>query len=314
VFVSPVIAVFALLVYAAKAQEVASAAADREDATLEQRRLRREAAATLLTTGVPLACRLDAGSLSCALEDAAFVYLAPRTLERTQCVTSGIRDQRVLDWALERVRDVLRAEGIHVHALHGRRKSLLGVWRNIRRSRLSDRRTPPELLDTLGLRVIVADADDCDDDGGTGDTGNTNRRGVEGCYGAMQAVQATFRCVTSESSSKDYIRRSRKPNGYQSLHCTFRLRADALGLPPTPGDGAEPQPAVIPLEVQVRSISMHLHACFGPSSHSAYKRDKYAGALAPVGRTHDEGGSTVVNDANTVQKKLNGDALRRFCV
>jgi GTP pyrophosphokinase len=85
---------------------------------------------------------------------------------------------------------------------------------------------------------------------------------VAACYAALAAVHARYPQVAGEYD--DYIARP-KPNGYQSLHSVV-----------TADDGG-------PIEVQIRTRTMHEHAEFGVAAHWAYKEAGargYAGVAA----------------------------------
>lgn len=82
---------------------------------------------------------------------------------------------------------------------------------------------------------------------------------VADCYEALSWVHSRFAPIASEFD--DYIAKP-KPNGYQSLHTVVRDAQDR------------------PIEIQIRTQSMHDHAEHGVAAHWAYKE---AGAKGYVG-------------------------------
>jgi GTP pyrophosphokinase len=82
---------------------------------------------------------------------------------------------------------------------------------------------------------------------------------VADCYEALSWVHSRFVPIASEFD--DYIAKP-KPNGYQSLHTVVRDAQDR------------------PIEIQIRTQSMHDHAEHGVAAHWAYKE---AGAKGYVG-------------------------------
>lgn len=150
----------------------------------------------------PLANRLGIWSWKAELEDLCFKCLKPvehqdlsaRLSERCRegLVMSSIRD---LD-------DALRNEGVQFVDLSGRPKNLYSIYKKM----MKKKRTPEEILDVRGLRLIVSDENNC--------------------YEALQIVHKLWKQVPGKS--KDYIAHS-KPNGYKSLH-TVVIGSDGYPL------------------------------------------------------------------------------------
>ena len=113
----------------------------------------------------------------------------------------------------------------------GRMKSIYSIHKKIRRKHVGLR----EIYDILALRVVVAD---------------DNPAALQACYRLLSAVNSLWRPIKGEID--DYIANP-KPSGYQSLHTAVK----------TPGK--------IPLEVQIRTSSMHSYAEYGDAAHWMYK-------------------------------------------
>jgi len=108
--------------------------------------------------------------------------------------------------------------------------------------------TPNFLSDLMGLRIIV-DSDNPQD-----------------CFLLLNALQEKlsehsnqeiqFSINPDSSNFKNYIQNP-KPNGYQSLHISVTSSTKGVDFP---------------IEVQLRTKSMHHHAVNGPAAHGDYKK------------------------------------------
>ncbi|KAL4419557.1 hypothetical protein ABPG77_006888 [Micractinium sp. CCAP 211/92] len=160
------------------------------------------------------------------------------------------------------------ASGLEV-SVQGRLKSLYSTFKKMTRKGVP----LSEVYDARALRVIV------DDDGG-------RRQGeaIAACYKLLPAVHRLFRRVAGEED--DYIAQP-KPSGYQSLHTAV------IG------------PGGVPMEVQMRTSSMHGDAEYGKAAHWAYK-EKPSGApgaavSAPSAALASTASVSSMDEAGTVQ-------------
>ncbi|GAX73519.1 hypothetical protein CEUSTIGMA_g971.t1 [Chlamydomonas eustigma] len=119
--------------------------------------------------------------------------------------------------------------------MEGRLKSLQSVYRKMARKRCSVQ----QVYDARALRVIV------DDDGGA-----RVSDAVEVCYQIVSTVHSIWKSIPKEFD--DYIANP-KPSGYQALHTAVK------------------GPGGIPMEVQIKTRSMHDLAEYGAAAHWVYK-------------------------------------------
>lgn len=121
--------------------------------------------------------------------------------------------------------------------------------------KLSSRKTRElRIHDLFGLRVLVQDE--------------------AACYDALSVIHAAFAAVAERF--KDYIARP-KSNGYRSLHTVVLI----------------PEVAEAPIEIQIRTPTMHELAEHGGAAHRLYKypglkiqesaQERYIYALTPLG-------------------------------
>lgn len=161
--------------------------------------------------------------------------------------------------------------------LEGRRKSLISTEKKILKS-LAENKSLDTLRDLIAFRIIIFDKN------------NKQEEAVNLCYSIMNKViefgikNGFMLCeanpvdetygfdnskhkifIPSKSGIpnefafgvKDYILNPKR-NGYQSLHCAFRLASGHC------------------FEVQIRTHSMHIHAESGEANHDEYKEETYS--------------------------------------
>jgi len=179
---------------------------------------------------VPIANRLGLGDLRRRLEDSSFRILDPEGYEdlRKKVAPIQAEDDKCLQILLEGVRRLLRKNHIQGR-VQGRTKSLHAI----RRKMLRTGRTLEQIMDRIGLRVIVAS--------------------VPECYTVLGLLHTHFKPIPG--TFDDYIGLP-KDNGYQSLHtCVYPVR----------------EISAKPIEFQVRTELMHMEAEYGTAAHWRYK-------------------------------------------
>ncbi|MDY6832238.1 MAG: HD domain-containing protein [Thermodesulfobacteriota bacterium] len=184
---------------------------------------------------VPIANRLSLGDLRRRLEDACFHVLDPQCYEKLSEKVSPIQseDDKCLDILLAGVKRLLANSGIQGR-VQGRTKSLHGIRRKMTRTG----KTLEEIMDRVGLRVIVT--------------------AVPECYSVLGLLHTHFKPIPG--TFDDYIGLP-KDNGYQSLHtCVYPVREISHKA----------------IEFQVRTELMHLEAEHGTAAHWRYKNEAAA--------------------------------------
>ncbi|GAB4816393.1 hypothetical protein N2152v2_003439 [Parachlorella kessleri] len=142
------------------------------------------------------------------------------------------------------------APGLEV-SVQGRVKSLYSIFKKMARKGVP----VSEVYDARALRVVVHDAG-----------GLLQREAIAACYKLLSAVQRLWRRIPGEED--DYMV-TPKPSGYQSLHT------------------AVTGPGGVPMEVQIRTSSMHEDAEYGKAAHWAYK-ERPANPGAPgISKPHE---------------------------
>ncbi len=181
----------------------------------------------------PLAHRLGIHAIKWELEDLAFQTLHPRKYEEIKQMVAERRTDRE-----EHVREaamVLQQELDQVDIpseIAGRAKHFYSIYDKMAKKG----REFNEIYDLTAMRVIV---------------GREGDEGTRDCYGALGLIHSLWKPMPGRF--KDYIAMP-KFNGYRALHTTV------IG------------PSGRPLEIQVRTHSMHATAEFGIAAHWLYKR------------------------------------------
>ncbi|RLC18354.1 MAG: hypothetical protein DRI24_03330 [Deltaproteobacteria bacterium] len=192
----------------------------------------RQMAQETLDLLVPIANRLSLGDLRRRLEDACFQVLDPHDYEKLREKVFPIQseDDKCLEILLSGVKRLLANNKIQGR-VQGRTKSLHGIRCKMTRTG----KTLEEIMDRIGLRVIVTS--------------------VPECYTVLGLLHAHFKPIPG--TFDDYIGLP-KDNGYQSLHtCVYPVREISHK----------------PIEFQVRTELMHLEAEHGTAAHWRYKTE-----------------------------------------
>lgn len=188
----------------------------------------------------PLAHRLGINHIKNELEDLSFQYLEPqryRQLER-QVRMRHVEREAYVKQSIDLLAEKLEAEGL-TFELSGRSKHLYSIYRKMQR----DNRNLDQIFDLMAIRAIL------DPDTSANGMGREDAEKAV-CYRALGIVHSLWTPIPGRF--KDYVAVP-KPNGYQSLHTTV---IGLLGQP---------------IEVQIRTRSMHEVAEFGVAAHWAYK-------------------------------------------
>jgi GTP pyrophosphokinase len=231
-------------------------------------------ASETLAVFAPLANRLGIGQFKWELEDLAFRFLQPADYEASAAQAEGSRAEREqqVQGASARLAAALAQAGI-TSQVAGRPKHLYSIWKKAQakaRAWESGSEHAPKPVSEGGLerglergfeRVLDARAL------------RVLVPDVAQCYAALALVHECWPPVAGEMV--DYIARP-KSNGYQSLHTVVRGE-----------DG-------LPLEVQIRTQSMHQHAEQGVAAHWLYKESV---ARGQSGTAHNDESETRLAEA-----------------
>lgn len=195
----------------------------------------------------PIASRLGIFSLKSELEDFCFKFLYPKEYDHLvqEIEAHGKMNEKFIEEACRVLRAFLQQEGIEAE-VSGRIKHMYSIYRKLRKKntfRLDD------VHDLFAVRIVLADVH------------QDGREFLGGCYMTLGVLHNHW--VPMPGRFKDYIAVP-KLNGYRSLHTTL------MGLLPA----MQSQP----VEVQIRTNSMHRQAEYGVASHWWYEDSRRASA------------------------------------
>jgi GTP pyrophosphokinase len=182
---------------------------------------------------VPIANRLSLSGLRRKLEDLCFKILEPVEYESLKLRVAPLQteDDSCIRLLMKGVRRLLSKAGIQAE-IKTRIKSLYGI----RRKMIRTGKNLSEIIDRLGMRIIVAS--------------------VPECYTVLGLLHTHFKPI--HGTFDDYIGLPKK-NGYQSLHtCVYPVREISHK----------------PIEFQIRTKLMHMDAEHGSAAHWMYKNER----------------------------------------
>src|SRR6187551_3247429 len=185
----------------------------------------------------PLAHRLGIHAIKWELEDLAFQTLHPRKYAEIKAMVSERRADR--EEQAEKAAHVLQREldKVNIPAqISGRAKHFYSIYDKM----VKKGREFNEIYDLTAMRVLVK---------------RTGEEGTRDCYGALGLIHSLWKPMPGRF--KDYVAMP-KLNRYRALHTTV------IG------------PQGRPLEIQVRTLRMHLEAEYGIAAHWVYKRRRGA--------------------------------------
>ncbi|MBT3865053.1 bifunctional (p)ppGpp synthetase/guanosine-3',5'-bis(diphosphate) 3'-pyrophosphohydrolase [Candidatus Peregrinibacteria bacterium] len=197
----------------------------------------------VLDVFVPIASRLGVYKYKLILEDLCFKYLYPEKYGAVgkQMDRLGKKKNEFIENTSRVLKDYFEEKGFEGVRVSGRLKGVYSVYTKLERKGLEK---ASDLHDLFAVRVILP-------------TKYVDVRGEEDVshlYEILGMLHSQWKPVPSRF--KDFIAVP-KPNGYKSLHTAV------VGL----SDGEQ----CFPVEVQIRSTSMHEEAESGVASHWLYK-------------------------------------------
>ena len=205
----------------------------------------------------PLAHKMGIMKVKGELEDLAFRVLNPEMFQETKY--TQIAANKAYHEASEKIQSIMNSDEFlskqnATFHLTYRIKDKYQLSLKMERKNLS---SPKEVRDALGLRIIINAGRK---DGETDE--EHDKRGVDMCYHLVNRLREMEGWEPSENGYKDYIK-DMKENGYQSIHQYIRHISLNTNV-----------------EVQVRTIGMHVKAELGEAAHWHYKDQIYRPEVA----------------------------------
>ncbi len=197
-----------------------------------------------------LANRLGIWQLKWELEDLAFRYLDPekyREIARGLDARREERNQRIEE-AANKLRVRLKEMGLR-GTVTGRSKHIYSIYRKMKRKQLNF----DQIYDLEALRVILEPNDPQAYAAKSLKEKEEEDRNL--CYQVLGVVHSLWEPIPREFD--DYIAKP-KANGYMSLHTAVQT-------------SKKPDETKYKLEVQIRTLRMHIEAEKGVAAHWAYK-------------------------------------------
>jgi len=203
----------------------------------------------------PIASRLGLYSFKTELEDLCLQVLEPDIFEYlSEQVRGKIRiHERFMEEAETILKALLKQEGL-TGEVHGRLKHLYSIYRKMQ---VKNAQSVDDILDFFAVRIILPDQFKQD------------REFFAHCYSFIGELHQ--KCMPLPGRFKDYIAVP-KLNGYRSIHTTVQ------GLV----KGFEQYP----LEIQVRTASMHQESEYGLAAHWFYKDSSKGSTQLPREELH----------------------------
>ena len=198
----------------------------------------------------PIASRLGIYSIKSELEDLCFRFLYPKSFFALQkeLMAHGKVHERYIEEAQEVLAGLLKKEGIQGE-VSGRVKHLYSIYGKLKKI---NKNSIYDIYDLFAIRIVLPDEV------------HDGHEFMGHCYTTLGVIHN--RWTPMPGRFKDYIAVP-KLNGYRSLHTTV------MGLLPS-----LPRQ---PIEIQIRTKSMHQESEFGIASHWWYEDSNRASTQIP---------------------------------